>query len=82
MSKSKRPSLSPQADFAGPTRHPAAPLTDFDIRYRRLLDDLRDLAQMAIGQGRAGMAAALLDAEKKLVKARDAADARRAGRPN
>jgi hypothetical protein len=60
----------------------ASSSADLDLLYRRLLDDLRDLAQMAIGQGRAGMAAALLDAERKLVKARYAAEARRTGRAN
>jgi hypothetical protein len=56
--------------------------TDFDVLYRRTLDALSDLAQLAITSGRAIQGAALLEAEKSLALARGAADAHRAGRVN
>jgi hypothetical protein len=57
-------------------------LTDLDIRYRRVMDDCRDLAQAAIGAGRAAQAAALLEAERNLARARVVAEAHRAGKPH
>ncbi|MBE3069131.1 MAG: hypothetical protein IMZ66_02735 [Planctomycetes bacterium] len=60
---------------------PTARPSDFDIRYRRLLDDVAEVAQLAIGEGRAGQAAALLEAEHHLAAARDLAEAHRRGQP-
>ncbi len=56
--------------------------TDFEIRYRRILDDLAEVAQLAIGEGRAAQAAALLEAEHQLSAAGRLAEAHRRGQPH
>lgn len=56
--------------------------TDFEIRWRRLLDDVAEVAQLAIGEGRAAQAAALLEAEHRLAAAGRSAAAHRRGQPH
>jgi len=61
---------------------PIVAVTDFDIRWRRLVDECRDLAQMAIGEGRAKQAAALLECEQRLAGCGKREDSWPLTRPN